>query len=114
MHRRIIVSAGAGGTMLDWSEYGTSLVALWALVHPIGAVPIFLSLTAQRPAERQQIGFVASAAAGGILMACVFVGQAVLWVFGIDIPSFRIAGGLLILGVAFTMLHPPDPESQAP
>jgi MarC family membrane protein len=42
------------------------------------------------------------------------VGQAVLWVFGIDIPSFRIAGGLLILGVAFTMLHPPDQESQAP
>jgi multiple antibiotic resistance protein len=94
--------------MLDWSEYGKFLVALWALIHPIGAVPVFLSLTAHRPAERKQIGFVASAAAGVILIACVFVGQAVLLAFGIDIPSFRIAGGLLILLVAFAMLHMPD------
>jgi multiple antibiotic resistance protein len=98
--------------MLDWSEYGKFLVALWALIHPIGAVPVFLSLTAHRPAERKQIGFVASAAAGVILIACVFVGQAVLLAFGIDIPSFRIAGGLLILLVAFAMLHTPDHGAQ--
>jgi small neutral amino acid transporter SnatA (MarC family) len=42
--------------MLDWPEYGKLLVALWALVHPIGAVPIFLSLTETRPAERRHIG----------------------------------------------------------
>jgi multiple antibiotic resistance protein len=98
--------------MLDWSEYGKFLVALWALIRPIGAVPVFLSLTAHRPAERRQIGFVASVAAGVILMACVFVGQAILLAFGIDIPSFRIAGGLLILVVAFTMLHTPEREPQ--
>ena len=57
--------------MLDWSEYGKFLVALWALIHPIGAVPVFLSLTEQRPAERKQIGLVASAAAGVILIVCV-------------------------------------------
>ena len=96
--------------MLDWSEYGKFLVALWALIHPIGAVPVFLSLTEQRPAERKQIGLVASAAAGVILIVCVFVGQKVLLAFGIDIPSFRIAGGLLILLVAFAMLHTPERE----
>jgi MarC family membrane protein len=96
--------------MLDWSEYGKFLVALWALIHPIGAVPVFLSLTEQRPAERKQIGLVASAAAGVILIVCVFVGQIVLLAFGIDIPSFRIAGGLLILLVAFAMLRTPERE----
>ena len=40
-----------------------------------------------------------------ILIACVFVGQALLQVFGIHIPSFRIAGGILILFVAFAMMH---------
>jgi multiple antibiotic resistance protein len=94
--------------MLDWPEYGKLLVALWALVHPIGAVPIFLSLTENRPAERRHIGFVAAVAVGVILIACVFVGQALLLAFGITIPSFRIAGGLLILFAAFAMMHTPE------
>ena len=94
--------------MLDWPEYGTLLVALWALVHPVGAVPIFLSLTETRPVERRQIGFVAAVAEGVILIISVFVGQALLLVFGITIPAFRVAGGLLILFAALAMLHTPD------
>jgi multiple antibiotic resistance protein len=97
--------------MLDWPEYGTLLVALLALVHPIGAVPIFLSLTENRPADRRQIGFVAAVAEGVILIASVFVGQALLQAFGIDIPAFRIAGGLLILFAALAMMRLPDQET---
>jgi multiple antibiotic resistance protein len=96
--------------MLDWSEYGKLLIALWALVHPLGAVPIFLSLTEHRPAERRHIGLITSVAVGVILIGCVFVGQALLLAFGITIASFRIAGGLLILYAAFTMIHPPEQE----
>ena len=102
--------------MLDWPEYGTLLVALWALVHPVGAVPIFLSLTENRPAERRQIGFVAAVAEGVILIVSAFVGQALLQAFGIDIPAFRIAGGLLILFAALSMMHLPEqaaPETLA-
>jgi multiple antibiotic resistance protein len=102
--------------MLDWPEYGTLLVALWALVHPIGAVPIFLSLTENRPAERRQIGLVAAVAEGVILITSAFMGQALLRAFGIDIPAFRIAGGLLILFAALAMMHLPDqgtPEALA-
>ena len=98
--------------MLDWPEYGKLLVALWALVHPLGAIPIFLSLTEDRPAERHHIGFVAATAVGVILIACVFVGQALLQAFGIHIPSFRIAGGLLILFVALAMMHTPSHGTQ--
>ena len=98
--------------MLDWPEYGKLLVALWALVHPLGAIPIFLSLTEDRPAERHHIGFVAATAVGVILIICVFVGQALLQAFGIHIPSFRIAGGLLILFVALAMMHTPSHETQ--
>jgi multiple antibiotic resistance protein len=94
--------------MLDWPEYGELLVALWVLINPIGAVPIFLALTEDRPAERYHIGFVAAGAVGVILIACVFVGRELLRVFGIDIPSFRIAGGLLLLLVAFAMMRTPN------
>jgi len=97
--------------MLDWSEYGKLLVALWALINPLGAIPIFLGLTEHYPAARQHIGSVAAVAVGVILIAFVFVGQAVLQVFGIHIPSFRIAGGLLLLSVAFAMMHTADHET---
>jgi multiple antibiotic resistance protein len=49
---------------------------------------------------------------GVILILCVFVGQALLLAFGIDIPSFRVAGGLLILFTAFTMMHIPEQRTQ--
>jgi MarC family membrane protein len=98
--------------MLDWPEYGKLLVALWALVHPLGAIPIFLSLTEHRPAERRHIGFVAATAVGVVLIACVFIGQALLQAFGIHIPSFRIAGGLLILFVALAMMQTPGHGTQ--
>jgi multiple antibiotic resistance protein len=94
--------------MFDWQEYWKLLVALWALVQPIGAVPIFLSLTEDRPAERNHVGFIASVAVGVILIVSVFVGQELLDAFGITIPSFRIAGGLLILFAALTMIHMPE------
>jgi multiple antibiotic resistance protein len=98
--------------MLDWPEYGKLLVALWALVHPLGAVPIFLSLTETRPGERRHIGSVASTATAVILIVSVFVGQALLLAFGITIPAFRIAGGLLILFAAFAMMHTPEQSTQ--
>ena len=40
------------------------------------------------------------------------MGQALLKAFGIDIPSFRIAGGLLILFVALAMMHTSDHGAQ--
>jgi multiple antibiotic resistance protein len=98
--------------MLDWPEYGKLLVALWALVHPLGAVPIFLSLTETCPTERRHIGSVASTATAVILIASVFVGQALLLAFGITIPSFRIAGGLLILFAALAMMYTPERGAQ--
>src|SRR5262245_46369731 len=97
--------------MLSWLEYGKFLVALWALVQPVGAVPLFLHLTEQCPDARRRIGGVAAIAAGVILILCVFVGQAFLLAFGIDIPSFRVAGGLLLLYTAFAMISRPGQQT---
>ena len=62
-----------GVRKLARSADGQVPVALWALGHPVGAVPIALSLTEHRPAECRQIGVVASAAVDVIRIACARV-----------------------------------------
>jgi multiple antibiotic resistance protein len=80
--------------------------ALFAIMNPFGAIPIFLSLTADNtPAERRRIGAVAALAVLVALLTTALVGQHVLSFFGISIGAFRTAGGLIILVLALSMLH---------
>jgi multiple antibiotic resistance protein len=40
-----------------------------------------------------------------ILLLSLFLGEAIMRFFGITISSFRVAGGLLILLMAISMMH---------
>ncbi len=92
--------------MLELTEYTKILIGLIAIVNPLGAVPIVMSMTTNcSMAERQAITHTAVLSVGIILLASLFVGQAVLSFFGISIPSFRVAGGILIFIIALSMLH---------
>ncbi len=51
---------------------------------PIGAVPIFLSLTENHPNERSYIGLVATFSFGAILIVCLFLVNPLLKAFGIE------------------------------
>ena len=80
--------------------------ALFAIMNPFGAIPIFLSLTADNtPAERRRIGGVAALAVLVALLLTALVGHQILGFFGISIGAFRAAGGLIILLLALSMLH---------
>lgn len=81
-------------------------VGLISIVNPIGGVPIFLSLTDGRSAaQRRRIGLTTSLALLVILLVALSGGEAILRFFGIGIPSFRLAGGILILLMALSMLR---------
>jgi len=73
-------------------------VALFVIVDPLGPVPIFANLTkGMNPQEKMQI-FRTAAIVGSILLAVfALVGQELLALFGITLPSFQIAGGLVLL-----------------
>ena len=73
-------------------------VALFVIVDPLGPVPIFANLTkGMNPQEKMQI-FRTAAIVGSILLAVfALVGQELLLLFGITLPSFQIAGGLVLL-----------------
>lgn len=88
------------------SEYLKFFAALLAIVNPVGAIPIFINLTAdQDEGARNKKGFIASISMGIILIVVLFSGDAILRFFGISVGSFRVGGGILILLMAISMLH---------
>jgi len=73
-------------------------VALFVIVDPLGPVPIFANLTkGMNPQEKLRI-FRTAAIVGSVLLAVfALVGQELLALFSITLPSFQIAGGLVLL-----------------
>lgn len=89
-----------------FNEYLKFFVALVAVVNPVGAVPVFINLTAtQELKARNATGSIAALSVGIILLVVLFTGEAILRFFGISVDSFRVGGGILILLMAISMLN---------
>ena len=87
-------------------EFLRFAAALFAIMNPFGNIAIFLSITADRsPAERARIATLASAAVLITLLVVAVLGEEILALFDISVGSFRIAGGIIILILALSMLH---------
>lgn len=87
-----------------WAEQIKYLVGIFAILNPLGAIPIYLSLmTDRRPEEMHHTALKTSVAVAAILILAVWAGDGLLVFFGIGIPAFRIAGGLLVLIIAIAM-----------
>ncbi len=80
-------------------------IALLIVVDPLGNVPIFISLTKSLPkGDRKRVFNTATVVAFVIAIVIVLGGQQILKLFGIDIYSFMIAGGILLGFVAMKIL----------
>jgi multiple antibiotic resistance protein len=83
----------------------SALVTLLVTVDPIGLAPIFLSLTHHlSPRQRNGVAMRASLISFGILSFFAMAGERVLQWLGIELPAFRIGGGLLLFWIAFEMV----------
>lgn len=81
-------------------------VALFSVINPLGAVPIFVGLTQDdSDKERQRISFWTAINVFLILFISFFIGQYVLAFFGISIDALRIAGGFIIVNSGFSLLN---------
>jgi multiple antibiotic resistance protein len=81
------------------------LVTLFVVVNPIGVVPLFVAVAGHESAPaRRRIAGQAIIISAVILLAFIAVGQIVLEALGIDLASFRIAGGLVLLVIALRMV----------
>lgn len=92
--------------MVDWAFGATAMVSIFAIVDPLGVVPFFSVLTeGMKPSEKQEIVSKACLTATIILGVFAVFGQWIFAGFGFTIPAFKIAGGILLFGVALEMLH---------
>ena len=92
--------------LLNWTELFKDLVGMFAILNPVGAIPIYLTMTAHKSTgEMRHIAAKASIAVGGILIISIWAGDLLLQFFGIGMPAFRIASGLLVLLIAFSMFQ---------
>lgn len=82
------------------------LITLLALVNPLASIPIFIHLTSGfSDLERKRTIRSASLAVFVILVVCALLGLRILSFFGISLASFQVAGGILLIMSALSMLN---------
>jgi multiple antibiotic resistance protein len=92
--------------IINWTELLKDFVGIFAILNPLGAIPVFLSMTANKSElEIKRIAIKTAIAVAMILVVSIWAGSTILEVFGITMPAFRIASGLLVLLVAISMFH---------
>lgn len=80
-------------------------VVLWAVIDPIGSVPVYLAKTIGLSVEdRRKIAAKAVLIATGILVFFLIAGQFLLEAMQIPLSAFQIAGGLVLFLFALTMI----------
>lgn len=91
---------------MDVYELARFALALFAIVDPVGMIPIFLlatrgySLVQSHAAAR-----VAALTVLGVLTLFAYLGEPILGFFGIRLAAFSVAGGLLLLLLALSMVQ---------
>lgn len=80
--------------------------SLFAIVDPFAAVPTFLALTARdTAAQRHRMARTACITCGGVMATFALLGPAIFKLFGITLPAFQIAGGLVLLLSSLDMIR---------
>src|ERR1700751_1912333 len=86
---------------------GTFAATLFALLNPLGMLPVFIGYTARRRIGVQHwLAVFVSITVLGLMLLFLFAGTALLKFFGITLDAFRVAGGILLLLIGIrTVAH---------
>ncbi|WP_421862220.1 MarC family protein [Motiliproteus sp.] len=80
-------------------------VLLWAVLDPIGTVPVFLAVTRRHaPEELRKIAVQAVLYASSVLIFFIIAGQFLLEAMSVSLNAFQISGGLVLFAFAFNMI----------
>jgi multiple antibiotic resistance protein len=83
-----------------------ALSSIFFLVDPFAAIPSFLAITESAdPARRKRMARKGAVTCFIVLSSFAVGGQLIFRLFGITLPAFEIAGGLILLLIGLDMLE---------
>lgn len=85
---------------LNLREIISAFVVLFAVIDITGSIPVIISIKKKQDVHPLKATILSSL----ILIGFLFVGEAMLSLFGVDISSFAVAGSIVIFVLAFEMI----------
>ena len=86
-------------------DIGATFITFFAVVDPIGTVPVFIAVTSQFDERaKRKIALLATIAAAIIPLFFVVAGEVILRAMSITLSAFQIAGGVVLFLFALTMI----------
>ena len=89
-----------------WLHGITVFMGFFAMMNPLGNIPVFLGMVKDFDIKTQNKVALRSVMAAFIIIAvfCIF-GHIIFRMFGITLPAFQIAGGIIVFLIGFQMLN---------
>lgn len=87
--------------LISFKEILSTFLVMFAIIDITGSIPIFVSM---RDKGSKIKAFQATGAALVLFVGFYFLGDALLKLFSIDMPSFAVAGALVLLILALEMI----------
>ena len=88
--------------------------SLFSIVDPFSAVPVFVALTGREDQKaKSRTALRASITCFIVLTVFALAGAIIFKFFGITIPAFKVAGGILLFGVALDMMKAQHSETRS-
>jgi multiple antibiotic resistance protein len=86
-------------------EFIATFIFFFAVIDPIGTVPVFIAVTTPyKEQDKARIAVKAALISAMILVFFVVAGELILTAIEIPIPAFQIAGGIVLFLFALTMI----------
>ena len=91
---------------MDYAAMAGAFGAIFAIMNPFITLPIFLALTSSFPVGQQRVLAVKVTLYSAVMCSVILVaGQPIIGFFGINVDEFRVAGGIVLAGIAWSMLN---------
>ncbi len=103
---------------LRFKELFSVTLILFAVIDILGSIPLIIDL---RKRYRKIDAFKITIISGALFFVFLYVGESILTLFGVDVQSFAIAGGLIMFFLGLEMVlnieifkHDPQLENSSP
>jgi len=83
----------------------TAFASIFAILNPIGNIPVYIAITeGYTPEQKNRVIRKVVIVIVGVLVTFGLLGNFIFDIYGITIPAFKIAGGLLLFSIAYSMV----------